>query len=340
MSGRTVNLTLLLLVVLEWASGFGMFLAGSPNGAWTGWIHGVAGSAIVLLLVWKGRIIVRSFRKRGLGWWAAPSIVLLGLLIVTLVTGMAWSTIGLPSVFGYPALTWHVGASLLMLPLFISHAGALRPQPSPRDFLQRRRLLQRAPVLLGGFAVWQIAASSESIVPRPTSNRRYTGSRNAGGTGNDFPRTSWMFDDPSPTDLQSWRLAVTGAVAQPLEFSATDVTVDDSLDATIDCTGGWYARRTWRGTRLATLLDRAGLRPGARSIIVRSSTGYSRRFSLRDARQALLAVAVDDVRLGHRHGAPLRLVMPGHRGYDWVKWVDAIEVSRVPAWWNWPLPVR
>jgi len=245
-----------------------------------------------------------------------------------------------PGVLGYPALTWHAGASLLMAPLFISHARALRPQPAPRDFLQRRRLLQRAPVLLGGFVAWQLAAAPESIVPRPTTDRRFTGSRDDGGSGNDFPGTSWMFDDPSPIDIQSWRLAVTGAVTQPLELNATDLTIDGSLDATIDCTGGWYARRIWRGARLSTLLDRAGVMPGSRSIVVRSATGYSRRFPLRDARNALLAVTVDEVRLGHSHGAPLRLAMPGHRGYDWVKWVDAIEVSRVPAWWNWPLPIR
>jgi DMSO/TMAO reductase YedYZ molybdopterin-dependent catalytic subunit len=149
-----------------------------------------------------------------------------------------------------------------------------------------------------------------------------------------------MFDDPSPIDLQSWHLTVGGAVVRPLELTAADLAVDDSLDATLDCTGGWYARRTWHGARLSSLLERAGIVPGSRSIVVRSSSGYSRRFSLRDARNALLALAVDHVRLGHGHGAPLRLVMPGHRGYDWVKWVVSIEVSRVPAWWNWPLPIR
>lgn len=340
MSGRTVNLTLLVLVALEWVSGFGLLLAGSPSGAWTGWVHGVAGCAIVLLLVWKGRIIVRSFRKRRIGWWAAPSLVLLVLLLVTLLTGVAWSTIGLPPVFGYPALTWHVGASLIMLPLFLSHARTLRPQPAPRDFLQRRRLLQRAPVLLGGLVVWQLAAAQESFVPRPNNDRRFTGSRDAGGSGNDFPGTSWMFDDPLAIDLLSWRLTVTGAVAKPLELNGADLTVEESIDATIDCTGGWYARRIWYGVRLSSLLERAAVVSGARSIIVRSTTGYSRRFSIREASSAFLAIEVEDVRLGHVHGAPVRLVMPGHRGYDWVKWVDTIEVSRVPAWWNWPLPIR
>jgi DMSO/TMAO reductase YedYZ molybdopterin-dependent catalytic subunit len=340
MSGRTVNLTLFALVILEWISGFGLFLAGSPGGDWTGWLHGAAGFAILVLLVWKARIIARSLRARGVGWWAAPSLTLLGLLLATLAIGITWSTLGLPSLLGYPALTWHVAASLLMLPLFISHATALRPGPRPRDFLRRRQLLQRAPVLLGGALLWQGTAAPDPMLPRPGGGRRFTGSRDAGGAGADFPRTSWMFDNPGPIDSRPWRLVVDGAVSHPLELRSDALTADAALDATIDCTGGWYARRTWHGVRMSALLDRAQVEPGARSVVVRSTTGYDRRFSLHDARSALLAVAVDDDALGHGHGAPLRLVMPGHRGYDWVKWVDTIEVSRVPVWWNWPLPIR
>jgi DMSO/TMAO reductase YedYZ molybdopterin-dependent catalytic subunit len=35
-----------------------------------------------------------------------------------------------------------------------------------------------------------------------------------------------------------------------------------------------------------------------------------------------------------------RLVAPGHRGYDWVKWVAELEVSGDPGWLEPPLPLR
>jgi DMSO/TMAO reductase YedYZ molybdopterin-dependent catalytic subunit len=34
--------------------------------------------------------------------------------------------------------------------------------------------------------------------------------------------------------------------------------------------------------------------------------------------------------LSHAHGAPLRLVAPGRRGFQWVKWIVAVEVLTVP----------
>jgi hypothetical protein len=39
------------------------------------------------------------------------------------------------------------------------------------------------------------------------------------------------------------------------------------------------------------------------------------------------------------HGAPARLVVPGRRGYWWVKWVTAIDVDDTPWWWQPPFPV-
>ena len=340
MSTRTVNTTLFLLVLAQWLSGAGSFLAGTPSARWVVWLHAAGGGAICVLLIWKARVILGSLRRHGVGTWAVGSLTLLALLLLALATGLLWSTVGLPTLLGSSGLTWHVGLSLLMLPLFVSHAWQMRPHPRPRDYLNRRRFLQRAALVVGGVTLWQGTELTSAAADLSGSERRFSGSREAEGSGADFPRTSWLFDAPEPVDSSSWRLRITGLVRTPRELALEDLQASTGLEAVLDCTGGWYARRVWYGVPVADLLDEAGVGAGARSVVVRGVTGYARRFALAEARSALLALRVGTDPLGHGHGAPLRLVVPGHRGYDWVKWVTRIEVSAVPSWWNWPLPVR
>jgi len=59
---------------------------------------------------------------------------------------------------------------------------------------------------------------------------------------------------------------------------------------------------------------------------IHSHTGYRASFPLDEAGGLLLATHVGDEPLTHGHGAPCRLVVPGHRGFQWVKWVTRVEV--------------
>jgi DMSO/TMAO reductase YedYZ molybdopterin-dependent catalytic subunit len=61
-----------------------------------------------------------------------------------------------------------------------------------------------------------------------------------------------------------------------------------------------------------------------------SHTGYRWSFALPEARRLLLATHIADAPLSHGHGAPARLVAPGHRGWHWVKWVARIEARAGP----------
>ena len=39
------------------------------------------------------------------------------------------------------------------------------------------------------------------------------------------------------------------------------------------------------------------------------------------------------------HGAPVRLVAEGRRGFWWVKWVSRVDIDNLPPWWQPPLPL-
>jgi DMSO/TMAO reductase YedYZ molybdopterin-dependent catalytic subunit len=54
----------------------------------------------------------------------------------------------------------------------------------------------------------------------------------------------------------------------------------------------------------------------------------------------LLAVDVGGQPLSAGHGAPIRLVVPGRRGYHWVKWVTRVELDESPWWVEAPLPLQ
>jgi DMSO/TMAO reductase YedYZ molybdopterin-dependent catalytic subunit len=70
-------------------------------------------------------------------------------------------------------------------------------------------------------------------------------------------------------------------------------------------------------------------------VTVRSVTGYRWSLPLDEARGALLATHLSGDRLDHGHGYPVRLVAPDRRGFQWVKWVEEIEVRRRPDPWQW-----
>ena len=148
--------------------------------------------------------------------------------------------------------------------------------------------------------------------------------------GNAFPTTSWVADGPREVDQSVYRLRVDGSVRTPLELALAELAGGDELVATLDCTGGFYSRQRWRGVRLDRLVERAGRLDRAAHVRVVSVTGYRWSFDLADARRLLLATHVGGEPLSHDHGAPVRLVAPGRRGYQWVKWVERVELHDDP----------
>ncbi|MDP9300829.1 MAG: molybdopterin-dependent oxidoreductase, partial [Actinomycetota bacterium] len=200
--------------------------------------------------------------------------------------------------------------------------------------VSRRNLLRSGAVLGAGAAGWLAIAGVLRATGARGTDRRVTGSFETGsGDPAGMPVTQWFNDSVQELDPASWQLYVLDGARS---YSVDElVAFDDALRATLDCTGGWYAEQEWRGARLDRLLDDAD----GESIVVRSVTGYSRRFPRSGAPSLLLATQVGGAPLSAGHGAPARLVAPGRRGFWWVKWVAAIDVDDEPWWWQPPFPL-
>lgn len=332
MTARGTDWSLALVVALLFASGLGTWFAGDRGDAWIFAAHGIAAGALAFLVVWKLRRVWRRLvdparRDRRTVYGA----VALGLVAATLLSGWLWSGAGRLDLAGYSVLVWHGALGGVLTAAVATHLAMRAKRPRRRDLTDRRQFLQAAGIGLAGLVIWRVQRPVASLLGLPGADRRFTGSYESGSyAANAFPSTSWVADSPRELAAEGWRLRVRGAVSRPLELRLAAVDGTDELEATLDCTGGFYSAHGWRGTTLARLLERAGPDPEAGHVSVISRTGYRWSFSRSEAERFLLATRVDGEPLSHGHGGPARLIAPGRRGFQWVKWVDAIEAAVEP----------
>jgi Oxidoreductase molybdopterin binding domain len=229
------------------------------------------------------------------------------------------------SLAGFTVLAWHAALGGVLAAVVLAHAVGRAKPLRRRDLADRRQFLVASAVGAAALGAWAVQRPAQRALGLPGAGRRFTGSYAVDGP--DFPVTSWVADDPAP---EVHPLAVAGLVRRERSFAAADLDRGEGLVATLDCTGGFATRQDWHGVRLGTLLDEVGVAPAARHVRVISRTGYRWSFGLDDARELLVATRVGGEPLSHGHGAPCRLVAPGRRGFQWVKWVERIEVHEDP----------
>jgi len=153
------------------------------------------------------------------------------------------------------------------------------------------------------------------------------------------------------TEQACWSLTLDGLVRRPLTFS-----FDDLLElprscyvAVLECSGngrtafaeagtpaeglswgqGAVACAEWIGAPLALLLERAGVKATALQAECTSAgpepfvRGVELSKLLDDA---MLAYAVNGQPIPAAHGGPVRLVVPGWGGVNWVKWISGMRL--------------
>lgn len=163
-------------------------------------------------------------------------------------------------------------------------------------------------------------------------------------------------------DSSKWRLVVSGLVERPLELSLRELQnlPSESRVVTLECAGngrwqldppvdgeqwqlGAVSTAEWTGAPLIDILDRAGIKPTAREVVLRGADGgtldgrpeivrFERSLTVDQIREsrALLAYAMNGEPLPIQHGYPLRVVVPGWYGVTSVKWLTEIVVSDRP----------
>ena len=332
-AARRTNLALLVLLVGAFGSGWLVFAAGGPMLATMATVvHGLLGVAVIAMLPWKSVIIRRSSGLR------VTSVLLLVIIVGCLLAGFVQLFLGYLVVAGITPIQVHVGAAVIAVPLLIWHVLRHRRQRLRPSDLSRRALVQDVVLAAGVAAVWG-GATAVALRTRPDRPRAPTGSRPAvpGGpvAALVLPATTWLFDTVPELDPSAHQVTVVGKA-----FTVTELVAQaQPVTARLDCTNGWYADASWDAVRLSDLIAAATL-DGATTLRVRSVTGYERAFPAVEAQHLWLAIGSRGAPLTPAHGAPVRLLAPGRRGFWWVKWVAAVELGDRPSWLQPPFPLQ
>ena len=320
MSHATLDRVLALLVVAMAATGLLALKAGGPDAAWLFTLHGVLGGALLAATIWKlRRSVPRAVDARR--WPRLTLATLVAILTIGALTGgFLWVASGeLLAVGSVTVMTLHAWLGLVLVPVVVLHLLPRRwrvATVAPRGGISRRTLLAGGGLALAGVAAFGVAGLVDQL---RGGVRRFTGSRWLPSGG--IPPATTFYGEGAPAiDPEAWRLTVG---ARQLDLPALRALGEVDATAVLDCTSGWALETTWRGVPLSAVIDI----PERGSVRVSSVTGWSTVLTADEARTALLATGVAGGPLPVANGAPCRLVVPGRRGLDWVKWVDEVALA-------------
>src|SRR6187399_2208273 len=164
-----------------------------------------------------------------------------------------------------------------------------------------------------------------------------------------------LADVPYNIDPDTFTLEIKGKVDRPLKLALKEIRKLPAVElvAVNQCSGnsrgfsdprvaggqlanGAMGNARWRGVPLKSLLDRAGVRQGARQVTFNGMDGpvsdqtpdFVKALDIDHARdgEVMLAYGMNGEDLPVLNGFPLRLIVPGYYGTYWVKHLNEITV--------------
>ena len=155
-----------------------------------------------------------------------------------------------------------------------------------------------------------------------------------------------------PPDSAAWSLTVDGEVERPVRLSLEELKrfPRTTVTCVLECAGngrslyqpsvqglpwgrGAAGNASWAGARVRDLLEKAGVKSGARHLHSAGTDDppageapYLRSVELEKAlADAIVAWEMNGEPLPALHGAPARLVVPGWAGDHWMKWLARLS---------------
>jgi len=137
---------------------------------------------------------------------------------------------------------------------------------------------------------------------------------------------------PQYIDIENYTLEITGLVDEEKSYTYDEVInrhQSYKKTVTLYCVEGWDVTLLWEGVLVRDLINGAGAKPGANTVIFHAYDGYTTSFPLEYLMEndILMAYKMNDVTLPPERGYPFQLVAEDKWGYKWIKWITKIELS-------------
>jgi len=132
-------------------------------------------------------------------------------------------------------------------------------------------------------------------------------------------------------DPEGFVLTIDGLVDETIELDIEKVRAltDYQRLVTLYCVEGWDATILWRGALLSDLIDLAGAKSEATTVIFEAVDGYATSLPLDYilSNQLILAYEANGLDLPPEMGYPFIVVAEAKWGYKWARWVNRITLS-------------
>ena len=291
-----------------------------------------------------GLLMRRNPQRRVTAWTMSIFVVLpIAAIAIALWPVLGTSYIGLPIASGGAVTLIGFALSVLVFErtLVASFHFLTRPDAGAEGGEFTPAIGRRA-LILGGLGVL-IAGGGVGLLRRlyRIATFSYDGTQYKGRivqpiTPNDlfYCVTKNVIDPRVNVDL--WHLEVNGLVQNPTTYRFQDLKGFNQVEqeTTLMCISngldaGLISNAVWKGITLRDLIDPAGPMADARRVRLFGVDNYTDTIPLEKALDpaTILAWAMNGVDLPHRHGYPLRAIVPGYFGEKHVKWLTRIELT-------------
>lgn len=132
-------------------------------------------------------------------------------------------------------------------------------------------------------------------------------------------------------DISTYSLQIIGLVDQEVKMTYDEVKAFTPYERliTLHCVEGWDATILWKGVLIEDMLNKAGIKPEAVTVIFHAVDNYTTSMPLTTIheRQMILAYMSNGLPLPPEMGYPFIVVAEDKLGYKWARWVTKIELS-------------